>query len=92
MEFLCDSSSCLSQGKASVGFTVAPLYHCNSTGSVGAAGLFFCLSQSLNVSEFMNVILSVHGKFQGMVREVFGGHQRFHSALDRVGTVFSVMV
>ena len=54
--------------------------------------LFFCLSQSPNVSEFMNAVLSVHGKFLGMVREVFGGHQRFHSALDRVGSVFPVMV
>ena len=36
----------------------------------------------------MNAVLSVHGKFQGMVREVFGGHQRFHSALDRVGTQY----
>ena len=42
------------------------------------------LEQSSGVGDFMSTVLSIHGKFHDMVREVFGAHRDFYDALDSV--------
>ena len=44
-------------------------------------------AQNPNVSEFLAAVLGIHGKFVKMIREVFGGHKDFRSALDRVSDI-----
>ena len=40
--------------------------------------------KSYSVSDFMGVVLKIHGKYREMVTSVFSSHKDFMSALDRV--------
>ena len=42
------------------------------------------LEKNPSVAEFMSTVLSIHEKFTHMIREVFGSHKAFVSALDKV--------
>ena len=57
-----------------------------SSMGMGVIQPFPLSTQNPNVSEFMSTVLDIHNKFNTIVKEVFGGHKLFYSALDRVGT------